>query len=151
MHAYPANSPEAVSRILALTMIVDGHLSPSEMHAMHRAEFLQQLKVDDDTFDRTLRQLCEDLLDAASNRRAGMVEIDPALMDGLLLDIRDPLLQICLWKAMLDIVQADGHLDGRETTLVRRAARAWFGQERAEDAFTTAALATSGHPPPVHF
>jgi len=150
MHAYPANSPEAVSRILALTMIVDGHLSPSEMHAMHRAAFLQQLKVDDDTFDRTLRQLCEDLLDAASNRRAGMVEIDPGLMDGLLHDIRDPLLQICLWKTMLDIVQADGHLDGRETTLVRRAARAWFGQERAEDAFTTAALATSGHPPPVH-
>ena len=142
MHAYPTNSPEAVSRILALTMIVDGHVSPSEVRAMHRAEFLQQVQVDDDTFDRTLRELCEDLLDAAANRRAGMVEIDPALMDGLLLEIRDPLLQICLWKTMVDIVQADGHLDGRETTLVRRAARAWFGQERADDSFSTAALAT---------
>lgn len=142
MHSYPTNSPEAVSRILALTMIVDGHVSPSEVRAMHRAEFLQQMKLDDDTFDRTLRELCEDLLDAAANRRAGMVEIDPALMDGLLLDIRDPLLQICLWKTMVDIVQADGHLDGRETTLVRRAARAWFGQDRAEDTFGTAALVT---------
>ena len=142
MHVYSTNSPEAVSRILALSMIVDGHVSPSEVKAMHRAEFLQQVKVDDDTFDRTLRELCEDLLDAAANRRAGMVEIDPALMDALLLDIRDPLLQICLWKTMVDIVQADGHLDGRESTLVRRAARAWFGQDRAEDSFTTAALAT---------
>ena len=99
-------------------------------------------EIDDDTFDRTLRELCEDLLDAASNRHAGVVEIDPALMDDLLLDIRDPLLQICLWKTMVDIVQADGHLDGRETTLVRRAARAWFGQDRAEDDFGMAALTT---------
>jgi hypothetical protein len=109
---------------------------------MHRADFLQQVKVDDETFDRTLRTLCEDLLDDAADRRAGMVEIDPALMEALLLDIRDPLLQICLWKTMVDIVQADGHLDGRETTLVRRAARSWFGHERADDAFSTAALAT---------
>lgn len=141
MHSYSANSPEAVSRILALTMIVDGHVSPSELHAMHRAAFLEQAGVDDDTFDRTLRELCEDLLDAAANRRAGMVEIDPRLMDALLLDIRDPLLQIRLWKTMVDIVQADGHLDERETTLVRRAARAWFGRDDAEDAFARAALA----------
>ncbi|MCA1248458.1 TerB family tellurite resistance protein [Massilia sp. MS-15] len=142
MHAYIPNSPEAVSRILALSMIVDGHVSPSELRIMHGAPFLEQFKVDDDVFDRTLRELCEDLLDAAANRRAGVVEIDPALLDALMLDIRDPLLQICLWKTMVDIVHADGHLDERETTLVRRAARAWFGQAHASDAFSTAALAS---------
>lgn len=142
MHTYSINSPAAISRILALTMIVDGHVSPSEVRAMQRAEFLRQVKVDDDTFDATLRELCEDLLDATANRRAGMVEIEPALMDALLCEIRDPLLQICLWKTMVDIVQADGHLDGRETTLVRRAARAWFGHDMAEDSFSTASLAS---------
>lgn len=141
MHSYHTNSPEAVSRILALTMIVDGHVSPSEVRAMHASPYLQQVRIDDDTFDRTLRELCEDLLDAAVNRPAGMVEIDPRLMDALLQDIRDPLLQIRMWRTMVDIVHADGHLDGRESTLVRRAARAWFGQDRAEDAFTTAAFA----------
>lgn len=142
MHTYTINSPEAVSRILALTMIVDGHLSPSEIRAMHHSKYLEQVSIDDDTFDRTLRELCEDLLDAAANRRAGMVEIDPQLMNALLLDLRDPLLQIRVWRAMVDIVHADGHLDGREATLVRRAARAWFGQEENEDSFTTVALAT---------
>lgn len=142
MHAYPTNSPAAVSRILALTMIVDGHVSPSEVHAMHCSPYLVQVGIDDEVFDATLRELCEDLLGDAANRRAGMVEIDPRLMDALLLDIRDPLLQIRVWRTMVDIVHADGHLDSRETTLVRRAARAWFGQERAEDAFSTAALAT---------
>ena len=142
MHTYSANSPEAVSRILALTMIVDGHVSPSEIRTMHCSEYLKQVMIEDETFDRTLRELCEDLLDAAANRRAGMVEIDPRLMDALLLDIRDPLLQIRVWRTMVDIVHADGHLDGRETTLVRRAARTWFGQDDGEDSFTTAALAT---------
>lgn len=141
MHAYQPNSPEAVSRILALTMIVDGQLSPSELRAMHHSKYLEQVQIDDDTFDRTLRELCEDLLDAAANRHAGMVEIDPRLMDALLLDLRDPLLQIRVWRTMVDIIHADGHLDGREATLVRRAARAWFGQIDAEDSFTTAALA----------
>jgi uncharacterized tellurite resistance protein B-like protein len=127
MHAYQTNSPEAVSRILALTMIVDGHLSPSEVRAMHHSKYLEQVQIDDDTFDRTLRELCEDLLDAAANRRAGMVEIDPRLMVALLLDLRYPLLQIRVWSRMVDIIHADGHLDSREATLVRRAARAWFG------------------------
>lgn len=142
MHSYATNSPEAVSRILALTMIVDGHLSPSEVKAMHHSKYLEQVKIDDETFDRTLRALCEDLLDAAANRNAGMVEIDPRLMDDLLLDIRDPLLQIRVWRTMVDVVHADGHLDKREATLVRRAARSWFGQDESEDSFTTAALAT---------
>jgi uncharacterized tellurite resistance protein B-like protein len=141
MHTYSANSPEAISRILALTMIVDGHVSPAEVDAMHHADSLKQVQVDDDTFDRTLRELCEDLLDDAATRRAGMVEIEPALMNALLLDIRDPLLQIRVWKAMVDIIQADGFLDRRETTLVRSAARTWFGQEQADDSFATAALA----------
>ena len=132
MQVYEVNSPEAVSRILALGMIVDGHLDPSELRAMHACPFLGTAGVDDATFDRTLRQLCEDLLCAAANRHAGMVEIDPVLLDGFLAEIRDPLLQLRLWKAMVDIIHADGHLDSRETTLVRRAARAWFGQARPE-------------------
>lgn len=129
MHTYPTDSPAAISRLLALTMIVDGHISPSEVRAMHDSAFLHQVKVDGDTFDHTLRELCEDLLDTAVNRCAGIVEIDPALLDGLLNEVQDPLLQICVWQAMAGIVRADGRIDERETTLVRRAARAWFGAD----------------------
>ena len=58
MHIYPADSPAAISRLLALAMIVDGHISPSEVRSMQRTGFLKQLKVDDDTFDCTVRELC---------------------------------------------------------------------------------------------
>ena len=137
MHTYPTDSPAAISRLLALTMIVDGHISPSEVRAMHDAAFLGQVGVDGDTFDHTLRELCEDLLDTAVNRCAGIVEIDPALLDGLLGEVRDPLLQICVWQAMAGIVRADGRIDERETTLVRRAARAWFGTEAGRQSART--------------
>lgn len=30
MHTYPTDSPAAISRLFALAMIVDGHLSPLE-------------------------------------------------------------------------------------------------------------------------
>jgi uncharacterized tellurite resistance protein B-like protein len=138
MHTYPTDSPAAISRLLALAMIVDGHLSPLEARTLDKAAFLRQVKVDDDTFDIALRELCEDLLSTAASRCAGIVEIDPALLDGLLREVQDPLLQICLWKAMADIVEADGLIDEREMTLVRRAARAWFGRDQA-----------SGHAPVV--
>ena len=134
MHTYPADSPAAISRLLALAMIVDGDISPSEVRAMHKAEFLRQVKVDDETFDHTLRELCEDLLGTAANRCAGIVDIDPVMLDGLLREVHDPLLQICLFKTMADIVHADDRVDGRELTLVRHAARSWFGGERADRA-----------------
>ena len=127
MHTYPANSPAAISRLLALTMIIDGHISPAEVGAMHAAEFLPEVKVDHDTFDHTVHELCDDLLGTAVNACTGIVEIDPILLDGLLREVQDPLLQICMWKTMAEIVQADGRVDRREMTLVRRAAQAWFG------------------------
>lgn len=125
MKSYVIDGPQAMSRILALTMIVDGHVSPSEVSAMHNAPFLDQIGVDADTFDLTMQELCEDLLQAVPNRNAGLVEINPALLDEVLDEIRDPVVQMCMLKAMLDIVYADGMIDSRETLLVRRAAQSW--------------------------
>lgn len=131
MKTHANDSPQALARVLALSMIVDGHVSPSEVRAFGGAPFLEQVGIDADTFDRALQDLCEDLLDAAPRRPGGLVEIDAALLDGVLAEIRDPLLQICMLKTMLDIVDADGLLDNRETLLVRRAARRWFRQPYA--------------------
>jgi uncharacterized tellurite resistance protein B-like protein len=125
MRSYAIDGPQAMSRILALTMIVDGHVCPSEVNALRNAPFLEQVGVDAETFDHTMRELCEDLLLDVPNRNAGLVEINQAVLDEVLAEIQDPLLQMRLLKAMLDIVHADGLLDSRETLLVRRAANRW--------------------------
>lgn len=130
MRSYPIDSPEAVSRLLALTMIVDGHLAPSEVKAMHRSGILQQNAIDEDDFDDVVRDLCEDLLSSAARRCSAEVEIDARLLDALLGEVEDPALRMSVMKAMLDIVHADTVLDARETLLIERAFMRWSGKHQ---------------------
>jgi uncharacterized tellurite resistance protein B-like protein len=130
MRSYPINSAKAVSRLLALTMIVDGHLAPSELKAMRASSVLPQAALDEDDFDDVVRDLCEDLLATAARRCSEEVEIDGRLLDALLGEIEDQALRMSVMKTMLDIVHADDVLDARETLLIERAFKAWSGPQR---------------------
>jgi uncharacterized tellurite resistance protein B-like protein len=130
MRSYPTNSAEAVSRLLALTMIVDGHLAPSELKAMRASRIPQHVALGEDEFDGVVQDLCEDLLATAARRCSEEVEIDGRLLDALLGEVEDKALRISVMKSMLDVVHADGVLDTRETLLVERAFRMWSGPQR---------------------
>jgi len=127
MRTYPSDSPEAVCRLLALAMIVDGHLAPSELKAMQHSAILDRIGADADTFDAVVRALCQDLLARAARQGGTEVELDRRLLDGVLGDVQDPLLRMCTLKAMLDIVHADRLIDGREHLLLQRALKQWSG------------------------
>jgi uncharacterized tellurite resistance protein B-like protein len=126
----PTDSPKAVSRLLALAMIVDGHIAPSELKAMHRSGILQHTGIDEDEFDDVVRDLCEDLLATAARRCSEEVEIDVRLLDALLGEVEDTALRLSVMKAMLEIVHADSVLDIRETLLIERAFKTWSGPHR---------------------
>ena len=126
MKSYATDGPQAMARVLALTMIADGRINPSEIRVLHGAPFMEQVGVDTDTFDCTMQELCEDLLGAAPGP-AGLVEIDLVVLDRILAEIQDPVLQLCLATTMRHIVHADGVLDRRETLILRRASHCWFG------------------------
>ena len=125
MRSYPTNSPKAVSRLLALAMIVDGHLAPSELKAMRGARLAPAATLGEDEFDDVVRDLCEDLLATAARRCSQEVEIDGRLLDELLGEVDDGALRLGVMQAMLDIVHADSVLDARETLLIERAFKAW--------------------------
>lgn len=127
MRTYASDSPEAVCRLLALSMIVDGHLAPSELKAMQHSAILERVGADADTFDAVVLALCEDLLARAARQGRIEVELDRRLLDSVLGDLRDPLLRMCTLKAMLDIVHADRLIDSREHLLLQRALRRWSG------------------------
>lgn len=131
MRTYATDSPQAVCRLLALAMIVDGHMAPSELRAMHHSGILRRLDIDEDLFDDAVQELCDDLLATAGRRNASEVEIDSRLLDMLLQEVREPALRMAVMKAMLDIVHADEVLDGRETLLIQRGFKAWGGQPMA--------------------
>jgi uncharacterized tellurite resistance protein B-like protein len=126
MRTYPTNSAQAVSRLLALTMIVDGHLAPSELQAMRASGSIPaHAALGEDAFDDVVQELCEDLLASAARRCSAEVEIDSRLLDTLLGEVEEPALRLSVMKTMLDIVHADSVLDARETLLIQRAFKAW--------------------------
>jgi uncharacterized tellurite resistance protein B-like protein len=125
MRIHATDSPRAVARLLALAMIVDGHVAPSELRAMRHSGILATVGIDDDGFDDVVQELCEDLLATAYQRGAGEVEIDAKLLDAVLHEVAEPGLRMRTMKAMLDIVHADAVVDGRESLLIERAFKAW--------------------------
>ena len=133
MRSYPNNSQEAVCRLLALSMIVDGHLAPSELKAMHHCAILERVGADAGTFDQAVQALCEDLLANAIGLDCGTIALDRDMLDGLLGEITDPLLRMCTLKAMLEVVDADRLVDSREYLLLQRALRTWSSPAPAED------------------
>jgi uncharacterized tellurite resistance protein B-like protein len=125
MRTYPTDSKDAVCRLLALSMIVDGHMAPSELKAMAHSAILERVEADADTFDEVVQTLCEDMLAGAARVDSVEVELDRKTIDGLLDEVADPLLRMCTLKAMLDIVHADHLIDSREHLLLQRALRSW--------------------------
>jgi len=128
MRTYATNSHKAISRLLALAMIVDGRLAPQELKALHHSGLLRRLEVSEDIFDETAGELCQDLLATAGEREPGTseVELDPATIDRLLAEVDAPLLRVLVLQGMLDIVRADKVIDHRERRLLRRATHAWM-------------------------
>lgn len=125
MKTYPTDSQEAVCRLLALSMIVDGHVAPAEIRAMEHCAILERIGADTASFDAVVHALCEDLLCTARFRAGIEVDLDKRLIDSLLDEVADPLLRMCTLKAMLDIVHADSTIDSREHLLLQRAMKKW--------------------------
>jgi uncharacterized tellurite resistance protein B-like protein len=130
MRNYPSNSPESAGRLLALTMIVDGNLHPSELDALDHSRILARIDLDQAAFRALLQDLCEDMLAGAAD---GIVQLAPPLLDSLLMEITDPTLRRRLLHAMWQIADADDWLADGEAVLLARAGVLWG----AETGFST--------------
>ena len=125
MRHYPSDSPEAMGRLVALTLMADGAIDSSELKSLERHDIIKRLGLDHDRFDQVFYEYYEDLLSCAHRLPSGQFELD-AVNVGLLLDeVRDPLLQKKALRAMLDIVNADRRLTGGEAGLIAQALKHW--------------------------
>ena len=96
MRSYQPDSPQAVSRLLALSVIIDGGGSPLEIAATYRLEILHFAGIEEDVFDQVLREMCTDLPTTPD----GLVKVETDVIDQLLAEIVRPDLRLSLWKAM---------------------------------------------------
>lgn len=123
MRHYPPNSPEAAARLLALTMIADGHVCRTEMDAVDRLDMEASLGLPAGGLGQVLRNLCEDLLQASTGDLGAGV--DDALLDVLVRDVDDPVLQRQLFAAVSAAAAADGFLADGELRVLDAMHRWW--------------------------
>lgn len=126
MRHYETDSASAAGRLVALCMVVDGNLAPSELQALQRSRLLEYIDIDIDTFHDLISDLCQDMLSTAVKHEH--VVLDPQTIDALLDEIRDPDLRRALLRAMWQIADADGVLADAEATLLSRACAAWAAE-----------------------
>ena len=87
MRSYPANSPEAAARIVALALVADGHVGLIEIDTLQRQDIACRLGLSAEAFREVLHGLCEDLLVQCPMVWNDTARIDPvaATMDALVL------------------------------------------------------------------
>ncbi|MBY0558078.1 MAG: TerB family tellurite resistance protein, partial [Burkholderiaceae bacterium] len=88
MRHYETDSASAAGRIVALCMVVDGNMAPSELRALQRSRLLEHIDIDIDTFHDLVSELCQDMLTTSVKHEH--VVLDEETIDALLGEIHAP-------------------------------------------------------------
>lgn len=118
MKAYTPDSPEAISRLLAMFMITDGSMDPREMESLENLHVYEILGLSRKQFIQILVDYCNDLTDEAE--QDGTIHlIDRNRIDALLEDITDRKSRILSCALALDMCKAHDSISESEMTLLR--------------------------------
>jgi uncharacterized tellurite resistance protein B-like protein len=124
MRSYPTNSPHAAARLVALTMLADGHVSRIEAQALERLGLPHALGLSVNALSEVLQGLCEDLLSSSQGDWCRPV-VDAALVDALLAEVTDPGLRAEVLRACVAIAEADEQLADGECVVLMQAIQHW--------------------------
>lgn len=125
MRTYPRNSPEAVARIIALLLVSDGHVSRSELEALHGLHMEQELGLPQGDFAQVLHGLCEDLWMGAHEQRVLTASIGGPTLALLLAEVDDPVLRRKALEFAEAAATADHHLAPAEWLLMNAVRQQW--------------------------
>ena len=129
MRAYPQDSPQAAARIVALTMLCDGHVSLAELDAFERQGARRRLGLASGQIQAVIHALCEDLLSGADLAWQPSCRIDPHALSSILAEVGDPRLRREVLNICLAVVDADRHVDDGEALVMNAAVEQWGLQQ----------------------
>jgi uncharacterized tellurite resistance protein B-like protein len=121
---YAANSPEAVSRILAMMMITDAKLDDRELDVLDKLRIFQLVGISKERFSEVVQNYCQDL--SRSENSTGKIRlVDKARIDQIVdrVDDRETRLKTC--RMLLNIASADGTLHDAELSVFRYILERW--------------------------
>jgi hypothetical protein len=125
MRHYAIDSPEAIARILALTMLSDGGLDRKELEAFNRHQLLKTMGVDSHCLHHVMQTLCHDMEQFGGSHSSLPLNVSEAMLDDMFAEIQSLPIQVNILQIMLDIINADGLLCGGEARVISRAMLVW--------------------------
>ncbi len=125
MRRYPANSPQAAARIVALTVVADGDIGDAEIDWLDRLAVHEQLGLARHEFHALLDTFCEDLLSSDQLKWADACPVDERTLADLMAEIQDPALRLKLLRLCVELAQADANVDEGESIVLVAAVEQW--------------------------
>ena len=122
-HRHPRNSPHAAARIVALALISNGEVKPSEVAVLEAMQVHNQLGLTHQEWHDVVHELCADLL--ASATQSAHCLIDSRMIEWLLADVDDVTLQRRVLRLCTAAVNADGQIDAGESIVLMAAIDQW--------------------------
>lgn len=144
MRHYPRNSPQAAARIVALTVLADGHLAPAELQVLERSLAHERLGLAREELHAVLHGFCEDLLHGAHLAWGDACRVDPRTLSQLLADVDEPAMRQTVLELCLDIAQADAHIADGESVVLEAVVEHWGLHQTMFSRETAAAALAAG-------
>jgi uncharacterized tellurite resistance protein B-like protein len=121
---YVTDSPAAIARAVALTMMADASVHPKELDALDAIDLYAKLGL---TREEFLGVASECFADAMLDMRARdrLTLLDDALVDRILADVQDPRARELAYRASVALLPADGRLNDSELAVLQRMLDTW--------------------------
>ena len=125
MRSYPANSPQAAARIVALAVVADGDIGDAETQWLDRLAVHEQLGLARHELHALLDIFCEDLLSSGQLKWADACPVDERTLAELMGEIQDPALRRKLQRLCVELAEVDARVDEGESIVLVAAVEHW--------------------------
>lgn len=123
LRVYPANSPRAKARLIALTLLADGRLADGELDALDRNGAFIRLGIARNIFFEVLADICADLLRLPAGK--GNAVLASGMLAGLFAEIETGEDRTMLLQLIFELAHSDGTISGDEEILLQQAIENW--------------------------
>ncbi len=125
MRRYPANSPQAAARIVALTVVADGDIGEAEIEWLERLAVHEQLGLARHELHALLDTFCEDLLSSDQLKWADACPVDERTLADLIGEIQEPALRLKLLRLCVELAESDARVAQGESIVLGAAVAHW--------------------------
>jgi uncharacterized tellurite resistance protein B-like protein len=125
MRKYDKNSAQAAARIIALTLVADGDVSPAELTLLDELAVHAQLGLDREALHAVIDNFCEDLLSSNQLAWSSNCPVDEYTLTGLMAEVDDPALRSKVLDLCIKIAEVDGHVAEGESIVLNAAVAHW--------------------------